>query len=97
MSRGLAILLLAVYICSRIYLHDPPGSENNLHQHPLAPLELKREELHLATADPEVNQWVCLVMLALTIGIMATTAEWVSAASAIYQSKWSTLYVIACG
>ena len=27
---------------------------------------------------PEVNQWVCLAMLIICIGIMAATAEWVS-------------------
>ena len=27
--------------------------------------------------DPEVNQWVCLAMLIICIGIMAATAEWV--------------------
>ncbi|KAJ7593441.1 hypothetical protein C8J56DRAFT_498096 [Mycena floridula] len=76
MSRGLAIILLCVYICSRIYLHDPPGENDLLSQHPLAPSELKEAEHHLMTAEPEVNQWVCLVMLAVTIALMAATGEW---------------------
>ena len=33
---------------------------------------------HDQNTDPEVNQWVCLVMLTICIGIMAATAEWVS-------------------
>lgn len=76
MSRGLAIILLTVYLCSRVYLYNPPGHENSLHQHPLAPEALKEEEHHLATIDPEVNQWVCLGMLTVTIGVIAATAEW---------------------
>ncbi|KAF8897209.1 hypothetical protein BD779DRAFT_1667217 [Infundibulicybe gibba] len=76
MSRGLSIILLAVYICSRIFLHDPPGDDDALALHPLAPEALKREEEQLATERPEVNQWVCVVMLIISIGIMAATAEW---------------------
>ncbi len=63
---------------SRIYLHNPPGQEGNLHHHPMAPEELKHEEHHLATTEPEVNQWVLLAVLGLTIAIMAPTGEWVS-------------------
>ena len=66
------------YICSRIYLHSPPGDVRELHLHPDAPAELKEHAERLATTDPELNQWVCLAVLVLTIGIMAPTAEWVS-------------------
>ncbi|KAJ3505926.1 hypothetical protein NLJ89_g7158 [Agrocybe chaxingu] len=78
MSRGLAVLLLIVYICSRIYLHNPPGEDNalNLHLAPLAPEALKDKVKKLRSEDPEVNQWVCIVMLANCIGLMAATAEW---------------------
>jgi hypothetical protein len=31
--------------------------------------------------DPEVNQWVCIGMLVITIAIMGATAEWVSTIS----------------
>lgn len=65
------------YICSRIFLHNPPGDENALVQHPLAPEALKEEEKRLAEAEPEVNQWVLIVMLLISIAIMAATAEWV--------------------
>ena len=78
MSRGIAVILLVVYICSRIFLHDPPGDGNALRVHPNAPEELKRQEWHLAHADPECNQWVCIVMLILAVGVMAFTAEQVS-------------------
>uniref|UniRef100_A0A0W0FKV0 Sodium/calcium exchanger membrane region domain-containing protein n=1 Tax=Moniliophthora roreri TaxID=221103 RepID=A0A0W0FKV0_MONRR len=77
-SRGFAIILLVVYVCSRIFLHNPPGEDNALqsnHQ-PNAPLALKHEEEHLTNTEPEVNQWVCIGMLIVTIALMAVTAEW---------------------
>lgn len=43
-----------------------------------APEAFKHEATHLQETDPEVNQWVCLVMLAICIGLMAATAEFVS-------------------
>jgi len=76
MSRGLAVILLAVYICSRIFLHKPPGEGTELAQHKLAPEALKNRALEFENLEPEVNQWVCLAMLTVTIGIMAATAEW---------------------
>ncbi|KAJ6539030.1 hypothetical protein B0H19DRAFT_1176789 [Mycena capillaripes] len=77
MSRGLALILLTVYICSRIFLHNPPGHGNSeLAQHKLAPEALKERAQEIDNEDPEVNQWVCIAMLIVTIGIMAATAEW---------------------
>lgn len=77
MSRGLAILLLLVYVCSRVYLHNPPGEDTslNLATAPLAPEALKDHVARLRNEDPEVNQWVCMGMLAICIGLMAATAE----------------------
>jgi Ca2+:H+ antiporter len=46
-SRGLAVILLAVYVASRVYLHDPPGDKDTLAEHPDAPLALLDEEEHL--------------------------------------------------
>jgi hypothetical protein len=66
------------YICSRIFLHNPPGDDNALRQHPQAPAALKQEEYELIATDPEVNQYVCIAMILVSIGIMAATAEWVS-------------------
>jgi Ca2+:H+ antiporter len=40
-----------------------------------APEEVVHEEKHLATARPEVNVWAALLVLAVTIAIMAFTAE----------------------
>nr|GAT43042.1 sodium calcium exchanger [Mycena chlorophos] len=76
MSRGLAILLLGVYICSRIYLHDPPGENVALADHKLAPEALRARAQQKEELEPEVNPYVCLAVIAVTIGIMAATAEW---------------------
>ncbi|KAJ7283479.1 hypothetical protein C8J57DRAFT_1292671 [Mycena rebaudengoi] len=76
MSRGLAIILLTVYICSRIYLHNPPGEGNSLAEHKLAPEALKNKAILLESEDPEISQWVAIGMLIIAIGLMAATAEW---------------------
>ena len=59
------------YICSRLYLHNPPGKSDELTRQVTAPLILSQKK------DPEVNQWICLAMLISCIVIMAITAEWV--------------------
>ncbi|EIN04423.1 hypothetical protein PUNSTDRAFT_108161 [Punctularia strigosozonata HHB-11173 SS5] len=75
MSRGLAIILLLVYIASRIYLHNPPGEDNALRVAHNAPEEVLHEEHHLQTSRPEVNVWCCIALLLIIIAIMAVTAE----------------------
>ncbi|KAF9569408.1 hypothetical protein CPC08DRAFT_701898 [Agrocybe pediades] len=77
MSRGLAIVLLIVYIGSRIYLHNPPGEENalSLANAPLAPEAFKEHVQKFKDEDPEVNQYVCIAMLCICIALMAATAE----------------------
>ncbi|KAJ7593442.1 hypothetical protein C8J56DRAFT_823626 [Mycena floridula] len=75
MSHGIAFLLLFVYVCSRFYLHNPPGEDVALASHPRAPEELVHEEHHLLHGEPEINQWVAVVILAITIGLMAATGE----------------------
>ncbi len=66
------------YIASRVYLHNPPGENNALTLHPDAPEELKHEEHHLLQEEPRTNPWACAILLILTVGIMAATAEFVS-------------------
>ena len=78
MSRGLAVVLLIVYIASRIFLHNPPGEGNAGTVAPNAPLEQKQEEHELRTIEPEVNPWSCIILLVVTIALMAVTAEFVS-------------------
>ena len=77
---------LPSYICSRIYLHNPPGEDDplNLAEAPNAPEALKKEVEHLLTHDPDVNQYVCIAALLIVLAVMATTAEWlVTSAEAV--------------
>lgn len=46
---------------------------------PNAPLAYHKEEHHLIVVDPEINPWACMILLVITIALMATTAEFVSA------------------
>jgi Ca2+:H+ antiporter len=69
-SQILNIFLIS-YVCSRLYLHNPPGKSDELTIQVTAPLIIWQKK------DPEVNQWICLAMLITCIGIMAVTAEWV--------------------
>ena len=66
------------YVASRIFVHDPPGKDNALQLAPDAPEELKAEEQELHEAQPLTNVWACMLMLAVTVALMATTAEFVS-------------------
>lgn len=79
--RFTAILRLtsARYIGSRIFLHNPPGDDNAVKVAPNAPLAYHKEEHHLIVVDPEINPWACMILLVITIALMATTAEFVSA------------------
>lgn len=65
------IYSLYSYLCSRLYLHNPPGKSDELTKQVTAPLVRSQNK------EPEVNQWVCLAMLIVCIGLMAATAEWV--------------------
>ncbi|KAI0027473.1 hypothetical protein K488DRAFT_90829 [Vararia minispora EC-137] len=74
MARGAAVILLLVYICSRIYLYNPPGGNNTLRQLPGAlPDEVRREtELE---EGPGVNPYACMIFLVICVGLMAVTSE----------------------
>ncbi|KAG2336667.1 hypothetical protein BDR05DRAFT_896393 [Suillus weaverae] len=76
MSRGLAVLLLLIYICSRIFYHNPPGAGNNAMTHSLTPAELRAYEEKLQREEPEVNQWVCICFLIVNISVLAVTSQW---------------------
>ncbi|KAG8720062.1 hypothetical protein FRC09_010155 [Ceratobasidium sp. 395] len=75
-SRGLAILLLIAYIGSRIYLHNPPGDDNALSVPHNAPEAEKRQEHELEHEDPQINPWFGFALLAVTVALIAVTAEW---------------------
>ncbi|ESK93746.1 sodium calcium [Moniliophthora roreri MCA 2997] len=71
MSRGVAFILLFVYVCSRIYVHNPPKSETD---HIEVPLSLLDEEDEFMYGDPKISQWVCIPMLFVTLLLMSLTA-----------------------
>ncbi|KAH9036459.1 hypothetical protein EDB85DRAFT_2143038 [Lactarius pseudohatsudake] len=73
-SRGFAVLLLVIYVGSRFYLHGPPGANNALTPRPHIPEEVLRREQELEKAEPEVNPWACLILLAITVALMGVTA-----------------------
>ncbi|KAH7931353.1 hypothetical protein BV22DRAFT_1124276 [Leucogyrophana mollusca] len=76
MSKGMAILLLLIYIASRIFYHNPPGEGHNMLTHPDVPRGLQQEIEELDRTVPKVNAWVCLIFLAQNTVVMAVTAEW---------------------
>ena len=61
-------------------MHNPPGEGNALTVPHDAPDVLKHEEKHLNEEEPLTNPWLLMIVLVVTIGIMAATAEFVSAA-----------------
>jgi len=65
------------YVCSRFYLHDPPGQDDESMPHPEIPEEALRKERELAEAKPDVNPWACIVLLVTTVALMGVTAEFV--------------------
>lgn len=77
------------YISSRIFVHNPPGEES---EHPDMPEALKHHEQTLIEGEPEVNQYVCIAVLLFSIGIMATTAEWVSQHVIFFSDRASMWY-----
>ncbi|KIK54181.1 hypothetical protein GYMLUDRAFT_48978 [Collybiopsis luxurians FD-317 M1] len=75
-SHGFAIILLVVYVYSRVFLYDPPGSNNAFRALPDAPTALLEEERKMLHEEPEVNQYVCIAYLLAIIALMAPTAQW---------------------
>ncbi|KAI0822160.1 hypothetical protein BC628DRAFT_1328011 [Trametes gibbosa] len=75
MSRGIAIMLVVVYVASRVYLHNPPGDNNALTVPYDAPEAIHEEETELLEENPLVNPWACILLLIVTVGLMAVTAE----------------------
>ena len=65
------------YVGSRFYLHDPPGAHNAFSSHPDVPPEVLRREQELEEAEPDVNPWACLILLAVTVALMGVTAVFV--------------------
>ncbi|GJE93956.1 calcium/proton exchanger-like protein [Phanerochaete sordida] len=76
MSRGLAVMLLAVYVASRIFLfHSAPVADAMLQPPPNMPLEVKRREMNLRYVNPEIHPLACIMLLGVTVTLMCVTAE----------------------
>lgn len=86
LSRGMAIILLLVYVASRWYLYDPPGEDNALELDHNAPKALHEEEEKWRNHQPVLGPGFCMVMLAVAVILVAITAEWVRIViSALYS------------
>jgi len=66
------------YVCSRFYLYDPPGVQADLHEREDAPESFKAAVEEMEEQEPDVNPWVCVVVLVITAGLMGFTTECVS-------------------
>jgi len=67
--------LLIVYVCSRIYLHNPPGENDDLCAHPNAPASFKADVDKLREEEPVVNPFFCIVVLTITVVLLGVTSE----------------------
>ena len=72
-----------------MFLHNPPGEGNALKVAPDAPAEIKHEERELVIEEPEINPFACILLLLVTVGITAATAEFVS--SSMFSDMLSEL------
>ncbi|KAJ4472995.1 hypothetical protein J3R30DRAFT_3296562 [Lentinula aciculospora] len=77
-SRGLAVILHYLYILSRIFLHNPPGDNNSFRALPDAPAAIVEHEQDLLKREPELNPWVCIVLLVVIIGFIAPTTQFLA-------------------
>ena len=77
LSRGMAIILLFVYLASRWYLYDPPGEDNALKLDDKAPQALHEEEEKWKNHQPDIGPGFCIIMLIVAVALVAATAEWV--------------------
>ncbi|KAH8827594.1 hypothetical protein DL96DRAFT_1463828 [Flagelloscypha sp. PMI_526] len=92
-SRGLAVILLTIYIASRIFMHRPPvdasgkDEEKVIRRATVRQQRLKEEKRHARKStiiheeeeeeeEPEINPWVCIILLLVVLGLLAVTAEW---------------------
>ncbi|KAJ7228974.1 hypothetical protein GGX14DRAFT_344883 [Mycena pura] len=86
-SRGLAVILLAMYLCSRVFLHNPPNQSEGIHERKEAPAELKEMVQKMAEEDLEVNPWACLVLLVFTVALVAVIAQFLVESTESMQER----------
>ncbi|THV05419.1 hypothetical protein K435DRAFT_834785 [Dendrothele bispora CBS 962.96] len=74
-SRTISIILILVYLCSRYFLHNPPGEDKPLHKHRDAPQELKKMIQKMKAKEPEVNLLLSILLMVISVGLMTVTTE----------------------
>jgi len=87
LSRGMAIILLFVYVTSRWYLYDPPGEDNALQLDHRAPKALHDEEEQWRNHQPVLGPGFCMIMLLVAAALVAVTAEWVRMVISAFYSR----------
>ncbi len=80
------LTLACSYVASRFYLHGPPGANNASTPNPYIPPEVLRREQELEEAEPEMNPWACLILLAVTVALMGVIAEFVRQSPPFHSS-----------
>ncbi|KAG9048395.1 hypothetical protein FS837_013032 [Tulasnella sp. UAMH 9824] len=89
-SRGMAVIMLIIYVASRFYLHNPPGDKPTKRA-ALAALSPKEREDLLENSKPLVNPGVCVAFLVTTAMVMTLTIEWlVDSIPEYYEQGWIT-------
>ncbi|KIO18026.1 hypothetical protein M407DRAFT_84392 [Tulasnella calospora MUT 4182] len=89
-SRGMAVIMLIIYIASRVYLHNPPGDKETKRAVLAALSPTEREDV-LDHSKPLVNPGVCILFLVTTAMVMTLTIEWlVDSIPEYYQKGWIT-------
>lgn len=78
LSYGMAIIMLLVYVASRVYQINPPGkAEDNTEVYARGGHEMFRhEEERLKREQPKISPLFCAGLLVLLVAVIAVTAEW---------------------
>ena len=78
MGRGIAVILLVVYIGARVFLYKPTPKS----------FVQRRENFDKV----KMSSWSCIVMLVATVAIMAVTVAFVSAVTRVYEMQYANWF-----
>ncbi|KAG6903303.1 hypothetical protein C0995_013056 [Termitomyces sp. Mi166 len=73
MSENSILNWAASYVGSRVYLHNPPGDNDSLQAD--VPESFKADVAKLEEEEPEVNPFVCIIVLLATVVLLGFTSE----------------------
>ncbi|KAF5393657.1 hypothetical protein D9757_000296 [Collybiopsis confluens] len=97
-SRGMAVILLIIYICSRFFIHHPRGDDNAWQTE--APEELKKRVEASEEEAPSINFSMSVIVSLICVGLMAITAEMlvdsieVVKDNVVYSEEWFGLILL---